>query len=87
MSLYNGTALAEKGVVVVTPNYRVGALGFLAHPQLDNESLNNSSGNYELLDQIAAREWVQRNIGLFDGDPSQVTIFGQSAGREYSNPY
>jgi len=82
MSLYNGTALAEKGVIVVTPNYRVGALGFLAHPQLDNESPNNSSGNYGLFDQIAALEWVQRNIGAFGGDPSRVTIFGQSAGGE-----
>jgi len=82
MSLYNGTALAENGVVVVTPNYRVGALGFLAHPELDNESAHNSSGNYGLLDQIAALEWVQRNIGSFGGDPSKVTIFGQSAGGE-----
>lgn len=82
MSLYNGTDLAEKGVIVVTPNYRVGALGFLTHPQLDNESPNNSSGNYGLLDQIAALEWVQRNIEAFGGDPSRVTIFGQSAGGE-----
>ena len=70
MSLYNGTALAQKGVIVVTPNYRVGALGFLAHPDLDNESAQNSSGNYGLLDQIAALQWVQRNIGSFGGDPS-----------------
>ena len=82
MPLYNGTALAEKGVVVVTPNYRVGALGFLAHPQLAQESPHNSSGNYGLLDQIAAMQWVQRNIGAFGGDPSRVTIFGQSAGGE-----
>jgi para-nitrobenzyl esterase len=82
MPLYNGTALAEKGVVVVTPNYRVGALGFLAHPDLDKESTNNSSGNYGLLDQIAALQWVQRNIEAFGGDPSKVTIFGQSAGGE-----
>ncbi len=82
MPLYNGTALAEKGVVVVTTNYRVGALGFLAHPQLDAESKNNVSGNYGLLDQIAAMQWVQRNIGQFGGDPSRVTIFGQSAGGE-----
>jgi len=78
--LYNGTALAEKGVVVITMNYRLGALGFLAHPQLDNESPNNSSGNYGILDQIAAMKWVQRNIGAFGGDSSRVTIFGQSAG-------
>jgi para-nitrobenzyl esterase len=82
MPLYNGTGLAEKGVVVVTPNYRVGALGFLAHPELDAESPDNSSGNYGLLDQIAAMEWVQRNIDAFGGDPSRVTIFGQSAGGE-----
>ena len=78
--LYNGSALAGKGVVVVTLNYRMGALGFLAHPQLDNESANNTSGNYGLLDQQAALRWVQRNIGAFGGDPSRVTIFGQSAG-------
>ena len=82
MPLYNGTALAQKGVIVVTTNYRVGALGFLAHPRLDNESPNNSSGNYGLLDQIAAMQWVQRNIRQFGGDPSRVTIFGQSAGGE-----
>ena len=82
MPLYNGTALAEKGVIVVTTNYRVGALGFLAHPELDNESPYNVSGNYGLLDQIAALQWVQRNIGRFGGDPSRVTIFGQSAGGE-----
>jgi para-nitrobenzyl esterase len=78
--LYNGTALAKKGVVVVTLNYRMGALGFLAHPQLDNESSTHSSGNYGLLDQQAALSWVQKNIGAFGGDPSRVTIFGQSAG-------
>ena len=82
MPLYNGTALAEKGVVVVTTNYRVGALGFLAHPELDAESPYNVSGNYGLLDQIAALQWVQKNIGEFGGDPSRVTIFGQSAGGE-----
>jgi len=82
MPLYNGTALAEKGVVVVTTNYRVGALGFLAHPELDAESPYNVSGNYGLLDQIAAMQWVQKNIDRFGGDPSRVTIFGQSAGGE-----
>ncbi|HWQ65808.1 MAG TPA: carboxylesterase family protein [Methanospirillum sp.] len=82
MPLYNGTTLAQKGVIVVTPNYRLGALGFLAHPQLDNESEHNSSGNYGLLDQQAALKWVQNNIGAFGGDPSRVTIFGQSAGAE-----
>ena len=82
MAVYNGTTLAEKGVIVVTTNYRLGALGFLAHPELDNESPHNSSGNYGILDQVAALQWVQRNIGAFGGDPSRVTIFGQSAGGE-----
>ncbi len=82
IALYNGTTLAKKGVIVVTPNYRLGALGFLAHPDLDNESVNNVSGNYGILDQVAALQWVQRNIGAFGGDPSRVTIFGQSAGGE-----
>jgi len=78
----NGSTLAQKGVVVVTTNYRIGALGFLAHPQLDNESPHNSSGNYGILDQQATLQWVQRNIGQFGGDPSRVTIFGQSAGAD-----
>jgi para-nitrobenzyl esterase len=78
--LYAGDALARRGVVVVTLNYRVGALGFLAHPDLAGESATGSAGNYGLLDQIAALRWVQANIGAFGGDPSQVTIFGQSAG-------
>ena len=82
MPIYNGTGLAEQGVVVVTPNYRVGALGFLAHPELDSESPYNVSGNYGLLDQIAALQWVQKNIDKFGGDPSRVTLFGQSAGGE-----
>ena len=82
IQLYNGTTLAEKGVIVVTTNYRMGALGFLAHPGLSNESSHNSSGNYGLLDQMAALKWVQRNIKSFGGDPSRVTIFGQSAGGE-----
>ena len=82
MPAYNGTTLAQKGVIVVTPNYRLGALGFLAHPALDNESAHNVSGNYGILDQQAALAWVQKNIGAFGGDPSRVTIFGQSAGGE-----
>jgi len=82
MPLYNGTSLAEKGIIVVTPNYRVGALGFLAHPQLDNESPHNASGNYGIIDQQAALKWVRQNIGAFGGDPSRVTIAGQSAGGE-----
>ncbi|MEI6841630.1 MAG: carboxylesterase family protein [Methanomicrobiales archaeon] len=82
IEVYNGTTLAKKGVTVVTTNYRLGPLGFLAHPDLDNESAKNVSGNYGILDQVAALQWVQRNIGAFGGDPSRVTIFGQSAGAE-----
>ncbi|MCX5826638.1 MAG: carboxylesterase family protein [Deltaproteobacteria bacterium] len=77
---YNGRNLAEKGVVVVTINYRLGPLGFLVHPLLSKESDHNTSGNYGLLDQIAALKWVQKNIAAFGGDPERVTIFGQSAG-------
>ena len=82
MPMYNGTPFAKKGVILVTTNYRIGALGFLAHPELANESPVNSSGNYGFLDQIAAMKWVQKNIGAFGGDPTRVTIFGQSAGAE-----
>lgn len=78
--LYAGDRLAQRGVVVVTFNYRIGALGFLAHPELNKESKHDGSGNYGLLDQIAALTWVQRNIAAFGGDPDQVTIFGQSSG-------
>lgn len=78
--VFDGTNLANKGVVVVNVNYRLGPFGFLAHPALTGESTHGSSGNYALLDQIAALRWVQRNISAFGGDPSRVTIFGQSAG-------
>ncbi len=74
------TSLARRGVVVVSVEYRTGALGFMAHPELTKESKNGHSGNYGLLDQIAALKWVQRNIANFGGDPSKVTIFGESAG-------
>jgi para-nitrobenzyl esterase len=77
---YDGVNLAKRGVVVVTFNYRVGPLGFLAHPLLSKESEHNSSSNYGLLDQIAALQWVQKNIAAFGGDPNRVTIFGESAG-------
>jgi para-nitrobenzyl esterase len=80
LPLYDGQKLAERGVVVVNFNYRLGPFGFLAHPLLTNESQNHSSGNYGLLDQQAAMRWVQRNIAGFGGDPSRVTIFGESAG-------
>ncbi|HET9531512.1 MAG TPA: carboxylesterase/lipase family protein, partial [Blastocatellia bacterium] len=78
--VYEGTELAKKGVVLVTVNYRLGPLGYLAHPELTAESPEGSSGNYGVLDQIAALKWVQKNIGAFGGDPGRVTIFGESAG-------
>ena len=77
---YDGEALAKKGVVVVTYNYRLGPFGWLAHPELTKESGHNASGNYGLMDAIAAHKWVQRNIANFGGDPRNVTIFGESAG-------
>jgi len=77
---FDGAALAKKGVVVVSMNYRLGVLGFLAHPELTKESPNDSSGNYGLLDQIEALRWVNRNIAQFGGDPDNVTVFGESAG-------
>jgi para-nitrobenzyl esterase len=77
---FDGTHLAKKGVVLVTINYRLGVLGFLAHPDLTQESPHHASGNYGILDQIAALKWVQANIGKFGGDPNRVTIFGESAG-------
>lgn len=79
-ALYDGARLAQRGVIVVTINYRVGVLGYLAHPQLSNESPLKVSGNYGLLDQAEALKWVQRNIEAFGGDPSNVTIAGESAG-------
>lgn len=79
-STYDGAALARKGAVIVSVNYRLGVLGFLAHPQLSAEAPTHSSGNYGLLDQIAALKWVRANIARFGGDPANVTIFGESAG-------
>ena len=77
---YDGSALARKGVIVVTVNYRLGVFGFLAYPALTRESPNHASGNYAILDNIAALRWVQKNIAAFGGDPARVTIFGESAG-------
>ncbi len=80
VAVYDGTELAKKGVIIVSVNYRVGPIGFLVHPDLSKESEHHVSGNYGLLDQIAALQWAQKNIAGFGGDPTNVTIFGQSAG-------
>jgi para-nitrobenzyl esterase len=78
--MYNGTALAARGLIVVSINYRLGVFGWLALPELSRESPLGVSGNYGLLDQIEALKWVRRNIGAFGGDPGNVTIAGESAG-------
>src|SRR5580658_228008 len=77
---YDGESMAKRGIVAVTVNYRLGIFGFMAHPDLTKESSHHSSGNYGLLDQHAALEWVQQNIAAFGGDPVRVTIAGESAG-------
>ncbi len=78
--LYEGTGLAARGAVVVTLNYRLGRLGYFAHPALTREDPDGRLGNYGVMDQIAALQWVQRNIAAFGGDPGNVTLFGESAG-------
>ena len=78
--IYDGEAIAKKDLVFVSFNYRVGVFGFLSHPELSKETPYNTSGNYALLDMIAALKWVQQNIASFGGDPTKVTIAGQSAG-------
>ncbi len=78
--LYDGDALARKGVVVVTMNYRLGPYGFFAHPALTADSPHKASGNYGLMDMLASLKWVRANIAAFGGDPRNVTVFGQSAG-------
>jgi len=80
MALYGGENVARKEAVFVNFNYRLGALGFMAHPELTKESPHNASGNYGLLDQVAALQWIKSNIASFGGDPDKVTISGQSAG-------
>ena len=77
---YDGEALARKGIVVVTYNYRLGMFGFFAHPELTKESGHNASGNYGMMDMAAVLRWVQKNIAAFGGDPRKVTIDGESAG-------
>ena len=77
---YNGEAMAKKGVVFVSFNYRLGIFGFYVHPELSSESPQHASGNYGLLDQLAVLRWIQKNISAFGGDPGNVTIAGQSAG-------
>ena len=78
--IYDGEAMAKKGIIFVSINYRVGVFGFLTHPELTKESPDKASGNYALLDQIAALKWIKKNIANFGGDPGNVTIAGQSAG-------
>ena len=80
LRMYDGSAIADRGVVFVSMNYRLGVLGFLAHPDLSAESVRHVSGNYGTLDQIAALQWIRHNIASFGGDPNNVTVIGQSAG-------
>jgi para-nitrobenzyl esterase len=77
---YDGESLARQGIVVVNVNYRLGVFGFLAHPELTKESAHHASGNFGMLDQVAAIEWVKRNIAAFSGDPGRITVGGESAG-------
>ena len=77
---YDGEELSKKGAVVITINYRLGPFGWLAHPELTKESETNASGNYGMMDALAALQWVQRNAAAFGGDARRVTILGESAG-------
>ncbi|HET8827675.1 MAG TPA: carboxylesterase family protein [Terriglobales bacterium] len=81
-ALYKDGTLVQHGIVLVTVNYRLGVLGFFAHPALTSESEHKTSGNYGLMDQIAALRWVKKNIAKFGGDPDNITVFGQSAGAQ-----
>jgi para-nitrobenzyl esterase len=83
--IYDGNALAKKGVVVVSMNYRVNIFGWFAHPELTRESPHHASGNYGSLDQLAGIQWVRRNIAQFGGDPNKITIFGESGGSRSVN--
>lgn len=83
--IYDGEAMAKKGIIFITINYRVGIFGFFAHPELTKESPHHASGNYGLMDQLAALKWVKQNIVDFGGDPDKVTIAGQSAGSMSAN--
>jgi para-nitrobenzyl esterase len=78
--IYSGSVLAKHGVIYVAPNYRVGLMGFLAHPEMTKESGHGASGNWGFLDQVAALQWLKKNIAAFGGDPANVTLIGQSAG-------
>lgn len=80
LNAYDGEAFAKRGVIMVTIAYRLGIFGFMAHPDLAAEDPHHSTGNYGIMDQVAALQWVKRNIAAFGGDPENVTIFGQSAG-------
>jgi para-nitrobenzyl esterase len=80
LAWYDGENLAAKGPVIVTLNYRLGSLGFFAHPELAKESGHNAAGNYGMMDAIAALQWVKKNISAFGGDPNNVTVAGESAG-------
>jgi para-nitrobenzyl esterase len=80
LAWYDGENLAAKGPVIVTFNYRLGSLGFFAHPELAKESGHNAAGNYGMMDAIAALQWVKKNIGAFGGDPNNITVAGESAG-------
>jgi para-nitrobenzyl esterase len=77
---YDGESMAQKGIVALTVNYRVGVFGLLAYPELTKESPHHVSGNYGLFDQSAALNWVKQNIAAFGGDPGKITIAGESAG-------
>lgn len=83
--IFDGNALAKKGVVVVSANYRVNVFGWFAHPELTRESAQHASGNYGALDQVAALQWVRKNIAQFGGDPGKVTMFGESGGSRSVN--